>query len=127
MLRLRVRQLWTVPHLRIPLLLDFFKGEQLGSLLHPVLAGTLQACLFAPGDWAPAAPPLTETPPRAAERCSLLGTRQGLLQKELLSSSTAASLESFLLLLQSALKMAEEAAVPGGSEKQLRSGCEQIS
>lgn len=41
----------TAPYVRIPLILDFFASNRVGSLFDPQLQQLLQAVLFSPGEW----------------------------------------------------------------------------
>jgi len=106
----------TAPYLRIPLLLTFFADPQrIGALAHPKIQALLEAALFEPGAWQPAAvrPLPTHIPPRPTERAAVLGTPLGLLFNELVHAP-ATLLASLTAMVCTALDM-ETGHFEGGS------------
>ena len=73
----------TAPYIRIPLLLEFFKGDRLSSLSSSALQELLTAALFEPGKWAATVESPTTTPaPEAVQ----LGSPCGYLFNELVQA-----------------------------------------
>ncbi len=77
--------LLSVPHIAIPLVLDFFARDRVGSLLNTDLQNIVESVLFEPKVFSPGLKVVTEVPIPAKKR-SAFGTAYGVLMQEVLRS-----------------------------------------
>eukprot|EP00467_Chlorarachnion_reptans_P010822 CAMPEP_0114525784 /NCGR_PEP_ID=MMETSP0109-20121206/22631_1 /TAXON_ID=29199 /ORGANISM="Chlorarachnion reptans, Strain CCCM449" /LENGTH=5518 /DNA_ID=CAMNT_0001707433 /DNA_START=63 /DNA_END=16619 /DNA_ORIENTATION=+ len=88
----------TAPYLAIPLVLEFFSQERVGSLLNPWLRDIFESVLFEPHAYTETTSAIEQIPVEYSKRGELLGTPYGVLMHEAMHSpgSLLAPLESIV-------------------------------
>jgi hypothetical protein len=79
----------TVPYLALPLVLEFFRGDNVGALMHRDLQDVLDSVLFSPRAWASRESRIDVVPVPEAKRAAQLATRPGLLLYEVVNAPRA--------------------------------------